>query len=287
MDPNIGYAAAAHYALSPATLVLGSVQVVFWLAVRGRTRTTAALRAIDVTGNALIGVTFGIIAFRHPEPGISVFEGLLALNLVLGARAVLVPSSARRTALVGALAVLGPVAVMVMYSSHFALPQVGAPTLVSMFAMWAIVGVALSTVASSVLYGLRREVQAARQLGQYTLARSSARAAWARSTAPSHAHAAPADRDQAAAPRPPRRDGLARFEREVQLTARPHPSEHGRDLRLRPHARRRLLLRDGVPRRHRPRAAGRAIDGPQPAARVIHILRQVCGVAVRGARARA
>ena len=34
-----------------------------------------------------------------------------------------------------------------------------------------------------------------------------------------------------------------------------HAPEHGRGLRLRPHPRRRLLLRDGVPRRHRPRAA--------------------------------
>ena len=42
---------------------------------------------------------------------------------------------------------------------------------------------------------------------------------------------------------------IARFEREVQLASSLVASEHGRDLRLRPHARRPVLLRDGVPRR--------------------------------------
>jgi hypothetical protein len=275
MDPSIGYSAAARYALSPATLVLGSVQVAFWLAVRGRARTTAALRAIDVTGNALIGVTFGIIAFRHPEPGISVFEGLLALNLVLGARAVLVPSSARRTALVGGLAVLGPVTVMMLYSSHFALPQLGAPTLVSMFVLWAVVGVALSTVASAVLYGLRREVQAARQLGQYTLGEKLGEGGMGEVFRAQHALLKRPTAIKLLS-KTTAMDGLARFEREAQLTAQlTHPSsvvvhDYGRTSDgILYYA---MEYLDGIDLEQL-----MEIDGSQPAARVIHILRQVCG----------
>ena len=53
-------------------------------------------------------------------------------------------------------------------------------------------------------------------------------------------------------------------------------SEHGRDLRLRPHARRRVLLRDGVPRRHRPADARRALRPAARAARDSHP-EQICG----------
>ena len=53
-------------------------------------------------------------------------------------------------------------------------------------------------------------------------------------------------------------------------------SEHDRDLRLRTHARGHLLLRDGVHRGHRPRGPDPA-RRPVPPARVVHILRQVCG----------
>ena len=49
----------------------------------------------------------------------------------------------------------------------------------------------------------------------------------------------------------------ARFEREVRLVERTAAPEHDRDLRLRAHARRPALLRDGVRRRPDPRRACR------------------------------
>ena len=77
-------------------------------------------------------------------------------------------------------------------------------------------------------------------------------------------HAPPADGDQDAR----RRQGQRSVDRALRARSADHlpaqPSEHGRDLRLRPHARRRLLLRDGVPRRHRPANARRTL---RPAAR--------------------
>ena len=56
----------------------------------------------------------------------------------------------------------------------------------------------------------------------------------------------------------------------------PDPPQHDHRLRLRPHARGPLLLRDGVPGGDRPRAVG-GPHGPQPEARVVAILVQACG----------
>ena len=76
--------------------------------------------------------------------------------------------------------------------------------------------------------------------------------------------APPADGDQAAR----RRRGDRRVDRPLRTRGADHqpahPPQHGADLRLRPHARRGLLLRDGVPRRDRPANARRAV---RPAAR--------------------
>ncbi len=49
---------------------------------------------------------------------------------------------------------------------------------------------------------------------------------------------------------------MARFEREVQLTAKLKSSQYHRHLRLRPHARGHFLLCDGVSRRNQSRGSG-------------------------------
>ena len=61
------------------------------------------LPRLDVLNHVAIGFVFGRIVLGHPSPGVSVLEGLLALTCVLGVRALVVPSSASRTALVGVL----------------------------------------------------------------------------------------------------------------------------------------------------------------------------------------
>ena len=75
--------------------------------------------------------------------------------------------------------------------------------------------------------------------------------------------AAPADRDQADAPRSRRRRQPRSLRARGPAHEPAHPPQHRRGVRLRPQPRRRVLLRDGVPRRHRPRAP-RAAVGPQP-----------------------
>ena len=70
--------------------------------------------------------------------------------------------------------------------------------------------------------------------------------------------AAPADGGQAARARDRGRARARALRARGAADRGPDAPEHDRDLRLRPHGRRRLLLRDGAPARHQPRPARRA-----------------------------
>jgi len=100
---------------------------------------------------------------------------LLQVNLVLFTRSILIPSSARRTLLVSALAA----APLGVYSLLQETPRLAVWKL-----MWLLAAIAVATAGSAVIYGLRREVRHARQLGSTPSRGSSARAAWASSTGP-------------------------------------------------------------------------------------------------------
>jgi serine/threonine-protein kinase len=86
---------------------------------------------------------------------------LLAVGLILYARSVFIPSSARRTFLASTATVLPACAYVVATATSWRLGV--------WKVLWLVVAVAVASAASGVIYGLRREVRHARRLGQYTL----------------------------------------------------------------------------------------------------------------------
>jgi serine/threonine-protein kinase len=197
---------------------------------------------------------------------------LLGTTSVLICRAVIVPTSVRRTfwvTLAGALPDAVLLALLRMGTPEgFLLPALDA-------LLWSAIAVIMATLVTRVIYGLRQQVRDARKLGQYTLLEMLGAGAMGEVYLASHAmmrrrtavKLLRANTDM---------QGLERFEREVQLTSQlTHPNtiaiyDYGRTQEGLFYYVMEYL--DGMDMERLMAAAG-----PQPPARVIHILRQVCG----------
>jgi serine/threonine-protein kinase len=99
--------------------------------------------------------------------------GLFALTVTMMARAVLIPSTAARTFCLSWIASLPLLVVSVLFHQPLALPgfaPVFLKALVTVNALlWLLISTTLSTVTSRTIYGLRQQVRAASEIGQYTL----------------------------------------------------------------------------------------------------------------------
>jgi eukaryotic-like serine/threonine-protein kinase len=273
--PGVTRSALLAHIFSPWTAALLLLHAALWLVTRGSPLPRRWLVHLDVGYHVAVGVVFGRIVLGHPGTVIAPIEGLLALASVLGVRALLVPSSWRRTALVGVLLSAGTGFTMAANPAHFSAEWLGLRTTGPLFVNWAVVAVVLTSVASHVLYGLRREVRDARRLGQYTILERLGkggmgvvyRAQHALLRRPTAVKLLQQSR---------RGDSIQRFEREVQLMAElTHPNtvavyDYGR-------------TGDGVFYYAMEYLEGTdleglvAVGGPQPPARVVHLLRQICG----------
>ena len=262
-----------------ATLMLAGV----WLTCRRGRLSPGSLKLIDAGGLAAVCLGFsGPVAWAD----VALYERygllpefrygmLLAVTHAVVGRAVLVPSAPGRTLWIGAACTVP--AAYAAYAFHLASkPGPVAALLVTVAAAWGALAVALSTVASRVIYGLREEVREARRLGQYTLEEKLGQGGMGEVYKARHAMLR---RPTAVKLLPPGEGGesrLKRFEREVQLTSRlTHPNtvsifDYGR-------------TPDGVFYYAMEYLDGISLedlvadDGPQPPARVVHVLRQVCG----------
>jgi eukaryotic-like serine/threonine-protein kinase len=254
-----------------------------WLSLRGAPRSSRTINAVDAGMTVAVAVCFALMAAEFPRftrPDLTVTLSILLLTI---GRAILVPSSPKRTLVLSALvwspayavayvAYAGPGrGILTDLGDHrtFAVESVG-ETLT-----WSVIGVTLATVASRVIYGLRREVREAQKLGQYTLLEKLGeggmgqvfRAQHAMLRRPTAVKLLHPDRALGA-------EDLARFEREVQLTAQlSHPNvvtvfDYGR-------------TPDGVFYYAMELLDGRNLEdviedtGPMPPARAIHVLAQV------------
>jgi eukaryotic-like serine/threonine-protein kinase len=264
--------------------------IAMWLCLRGAPRPARWVRAVETSGLVLASTLLAVMATYIPFYALPGRIVVMALAVVHLARAVYVPSSARRTALFSAItgAVIGVVAFRVNSRVDLAALARLAPEVAELtpsafatsmaldaLAWWVLFGT-LAVAASRVIYGLRKQVGNIRALGQYHI---EAQIGSGGMGVVYRAHHALLRRETAVKLLPPERAGeatLRRFEREVKLTARlKHPNtvtvyDYGRTPEGVFYYAMELL--DGATLEQLVESTG-----PLPIGRVVHVLQQVAG----------
>jgi eukaryotic-like serine/threonine-protein kinase len=261
-----------------ATAILG----VIWWFLRYRRASYVLLEVVDTAAILLVTLLLQVNSGLYETRTASVFNLALVTGLPAVVRAVAVPSTARRTLVLGLIASATAYAIFLLSAFHPSWPVVQQvepgwplPYQLSSFVLWLGALVAVATVASRVIYRLRREVRAARQLGQYVLGEKIGEGGMGVVYRARHALLR---RETAVKLLPPDRvdhETIRRFEREVVETARlSHPNtiaiyDYGR-------------TPDGVFYYAMEYLDGLDIgqlvgrEGPLPPARVVWLLSQVC-----------
>lgn len=240
---------------------------------RGGLRRTDALGTI-VLCSSYAGVFLAEGFFESNPYGL-----LLAVVYTLMTRAIIVPSSAWTTLWITTAAVLpGAFTGCYLLLERFEDGPAGTAATTPIFAFyvaWYVVAVVVATVASRVIYGLQREVQQARRLGQYTLEEKLGEGGMGEVYKASHVMLRRPTAVKLLLPDKAGERSLARFEREVQLTSSlTHPNtiaiyDYGRTPEGTFYYAMEYL--DGL-------NLEQLVEkyGPQPVARTVHILKQVC-----------
>ena len=254
-----------------------------WLLASRARLSLWSLGALDAISFVLAG---GFLSLMTIEEEGQILQVLLALTVTVMVRAILMPSRPGRTLLLSAL-VFAPTVVVCIARHH---PTAFLPGFSPGYqklhmtlntVLWSVLGTTLATIVSRVLYGLRRQVAEASELGQYLLEEKIGGGGmgevWrARHRLLIRPAAIKLIRQRALGPMSGDPELLVRrFEREARATAAltsPHTvqlydfgvTEDGRLYYV-------MELLDGLDletlvRQH----------GPLPAERVVHLLRQVC-----------
>jgi len=283
----LGEVIASGLVLGPAqwiALAACSAFLAVWMfCARGRVA-AATLLALD-GGAAVIACSGTAIATNLADPRLTM-EGhaLVVATTVLLFRAIIVPSSPRRTLTVS-LAALLPMLVascvvprlLGSWLYHSGMPGDGAgptaPLRAALLIQWGIAMTAIATIASSVIHRLREKVREARRLGPYTIEEKLGEGAMGEVYRAHHALLRRPTAIKLLRPERASEACIARFEREVQATSRlSHPNtvaiyDYGRTpdgvfycaMELLPGITLRTLVE---------------IEGPIVEARAIHVLRQ-------------
>jgi serine/threonine protein kinase len=242
-----------------------------WWATRREPRPALVLQLLDAGASLGLVAIWGLTGASLPV-GMGVFVALLSFTLGTLARAIVVPSTARRTLLIGLVG--GALLVLfTLWHTGGGRSVIGG---VVATASWALSATTIATFASYTIFGLRREVEQARVLGQYTLETKLGSGGMGEVWRASHALLRRPTAIKLLQPGRLGEKAIQRFEREVQLSARlSHPNtvaiyDYGR-------------TRDGVFYYAMELLEGMDLErlvkahGAQPAERVVHVLTQICG----------
>jgi eukaryotic-like serine/threonine-protein kinase len=148
-----------------------SVMGALWAIASVRPWSLRTLGILDSLSLFLAGIGLAAMA-AQPDP-MQLMAGLFALAVTMMARAVLIPSTATRTLVLGSIAAFPLLIVSYLFHEPLAMPGFSlgfSKLLISVNALlWLVLSVSLSTVTSRTIYGLRQQVKAASEIGQYTL----------------------------------------------------------------------------------------------------------------------
>lgn len=238
------------------------------------------LLCLDVMGTllALGGYAMMSLASAPHVPDNIALVMMLTTMCMLTLRAVVIPSSMMHTVVVGAIGSVPALALAYHTAVTFPSNNPALPPVVSTgyILVWISLALAISGLASHVIYGLRAQVMQAQRLGQYVLDEKIGEGGMGLVFKARHALLRRPTAIKLVLPERAGMQLLMRFEREVQLTAMlTHPNtvsifDYGR-------------TPDGVFYYAMEYLDGIDLEqlvarfGPQPAARVAHILEQVLG----------
>jgi serine/threonine-protein kinase len=249
---------------------------VIWRGLLARRDVSIAwLYRIDIIYGIGIGAAFGSSAILAPYFKPAAWTSLIFTCFSVFTRALFVPSTGRRTAVVSALTFVPLLAAAYGLAAFYAEDLPGPAFAVGATLVSAVV-VLIAATGSRIIYGLRQEVTEARQLGVYTLDRMIGKGGMGEVY---RAHHALLRRETAVKLMRSDRPGVdvERFEREVHAMSRlTHPNtvavyDFGRNSDGRFYYAMEYLggglNLESLVRQH----------GAQPAGRVVDILAQVCG----------
>ena len=246
-----------------------------WL-IQPKPLSATMLYRLDLVYSLGIGTAFGVSAYLQNDLRVSGYLSVVYSTFTVFARALIVPSSGKRTAVASSITML-PMAIAALTLALERPQDVPGEVFFIGYLLFCVVPIVMATYGSVIIYGLRQKEQAAKQLGQYTLDRKIGEGGMGVVHLAHHVMLRRPTAIKQVLPARVGPDVLARFEREVQAMSQlTHPNtvavyDYGRS-------------HEGV-FYYAMEYLGGGIDldhlvrkhGPQPSGRVAQILAQVCG----------
>jgi eukaryotic-like serine/threonine-protein kinase len=246
-----------------------------WLS-RPKALSAAMLYRLDLVYSLGIGASFGVSAYLQNDLRVSSYLSAIYTTFTVFARALIVPSSGKRSAVASILTML-PMAAAAVAIVIEREQDVPGDVFLGGYLLFCLVPIVLSAYGSQIIYGLRQKVESAKQLGQYTLDRKIGEGGMGVVHLAHHVMLRRPTAIKQVLPDRVGPDALARFEREVKAMSQlTHPNtvavyDYGRS-------------HDGI-LYYAMEYLGGGIDldnlmrkhGPQPNGRVAQIMIQVCG----------
>jgi serine/threonine-protein kinase len=257
---------------------VGSMALVWrvWLS-QPKPLSATMLYRLDLVYSFTSGAAFGVSAYLQNDLRVSGYMSVVYSTFAVFARALIVPSSGKRTAVASTITML-PMTAAALALAFERTQDVPGPVFFVGYLLFSIVPIVMSSYGSQLIYGLRQKEHAAKQLGQYTLDKKIGEGGMGVVHLAHHVMLRrPTAIKQVLPERVGHPDTLARFEREVQAMSQlTHPNtvavyDYGRS-------------HEGV-LYYAMEYLGGGINlqdlvtkhGPQPSGRVAMILAQVCG----------